>query len=405
MSNQYSQQPGVPGSMPGTQGYAQAPQGGYQPSAYAPRPAQPQPQVEPAPAGQPAQAGPGAAADAAQQQARPAMPVPPAPEPVAAKASASGSVAAKKRNYVPIIVILALAAIIVVGVASCAHSMSKIGGAFGEESNSFTGNTVAVITLDGTIQYDGSSCSPEGLKALLDEAAEDDHVKAVVLRVNSGGGTATAGEEMATYVRDFEKPIVVSSAAINASAAYEISSQADYIYTAKTTEIGAIGTVMQVTDYSGLLEKLGVDIDNIASAESKDSSYGTRPLTDEERQYYQDMIDEINSVFIENVAEGRGMTVDEASELATGLTWTGLTAVENGVADEIGTFEDACDKAAELGECADDYETHDLYIGYNYSEIYDLLDLLSSTDSSGTYTSEDIARALKELSEHDTTIH
>ncbi len=308
---------------------------------------------------------------------------------------------AKKRNYVPIIVILALAALIVVGVASCAHSMSKI-GSFGNDSTEFTSDTVAVITLDGTIQYDGSACSPEGLKLLLDEAEEDDHVKAVVLRVNSGGGTATAGEEMTTYVRDFSKPVVVSSAAINASAAYEISSQADYIYTAKTTEIGAIGTVMQVTDFSGLLEKLGVGVDNIASADSKDSSYGTRPLTEEERQYYQDMIDEINGVFIENVAEGRGMTVDEATELATGLTWTGLTAVEIGVADEIGTLEDACDKAAELGGCADDYEVQDLYLGYN--EIYDLLGLLSYDDS-GSYTAEDIALALKELSENDATIH
>jgi len=145
---------------------------------------------------------------------------------------------------------------------------------------------------------------------------------------------------MAQYVKDFGKP-VVSSASLNASAAYEISSQANYIYVAKTTEIGAIGTIMQSRDYSELLEKLGVSAESIASAESKDSGYGTRPLTDEERTYYQRMIDQINECFIQNVAEGRDMSEDDVRALATSLTFTGIDAVENGLADEVGTREDA----------------------------------------------------------------
>lgn len=327
--------------------------------------------------------------DAYSQQApSPAPPAPPA---------SSAAAPAKKANWVPLIVILALVALIVFGVAACAKSMAGLG----QTSNTFAKDTVAIISLDGTIQYDGSECSPEGFKTLLDEAEDDDHVKAVVLRVNSGGGTATAGEEMTEYLRRFSKPVVVSSASINASAAYEISSQADYIYTAKTTEIGSIGTVMQVTDLSGLMEKLGIDVDSIASADSKDSSYGMRPLTDEERAYYQDMIDEINGVFIENVAEGRSMTTEEVTKLATGLTWTGVTAVENGIADEIGTLDDACQKAAELGGCAEDYETSDLSLGS--SEIYDLLGLLSAEEGQSV-SADDIARALKELANDGATI-
>ena len=178
-----------------------------------------------------------------------------------------------------------------------------VDGKVTDDVDYLTGDAVGVIDIDGTIQYDGTTCSPEGLKAQLDVAAENKHIKAVVLRVNSGGGTATAGEEMAAYVRQFRedtgKPVVVSSASVNASAAYEISSQADYIYTAKTTAIGAIGTVMQVTDLSGLMEKLGISVDNIASADSKDSSYGTRPLTEEERAYYQNMVNQINETFIQ----------------------------------------------------------------------------------------------------------
>ena len=304
------------------------------------------------------------------------------------------------RVWIPIIIVLALVAVIVLGVAACT---SSVVGALGLGSTSSSqvsfGNTVAIIHLDGTIQYDGTECSPEGLKSLLDEAEANDSIKAVVLRVDSGGGTATAGEEMTEYVKEFSKPIVVSSASMNASAAYEISSQADYIYTAKTTEIGSIGTVLELTDYSGLLDMLGIKTDNITSADSKDSTYGTRALTEEERAYYQDMVDEINGVFIENVAEGRGVSYEQASEWATGLTWTGISAVEIGIADEIGTLEDACDKAAELGGCADDYQTSELSID---SSGIDLSGLISS--NSTTISTEELTQILKELSNNGSSM-
>lgn len=252
---------------------------------------------------------------------------------------------------VGIVAVLAICALIAIGMASCSSMFSSLGSISGssmDEAAYLTSDTVAIITINGTIQYDGSTSSPEGLKAKLDQAAENQYIKAVVLRVDSGGGVATAGEEMSEYVKDFPKPIVVSSASINASAAYELSSQADYIFVAKTTAIGSIGTAMTFTDLSGLYEKLGIRIDDITSADSKDSSYGNRPLTDEERAYYQDIINQVNECFIEMVAKGRNMSVEEVRELATGLTFTGMTAVENGLADEVGTLEDACDKAAAL---------------------------------------------------------
>ena len=251
-------------------------------------------------------------------------------------------------------------------------------------------DSIGVIDLDGTIGQDDGANTPEGLLAQLQSAANDPSIKAVVLRVNSGGGAAAAGEEMAQYVKDFSKPIVVSTASGNASAAYLISSQADYIYTAKTTAIGAIGTVMQVTDLSGLMEKLGISVDNVTSADSKDSSYGTRPLTEEERAYYQDQVDQINETFIQTVAEGRDMPVEDVRALATGLTFTGMTAVENGLADEIGTKDDAVAKAAELANIAH-YTT--VTLKNPTSSLSSLLDLMSKSNVS----TDDIARALKEL--------
>lgn len=323
------------------------------------------------------------------------------PAPSASQPSFAGRFdsAPRKKNHgwiVALAIVLCLFLLGAFSIASCSSALSSIASSSSTGATfDITGDTVAVITIDGTIQYDGTESSPEGLKSLLDQAEEDSNIKAVVLRVNSGGGTATAGEEMAQYVRDFSKPIVVSSASINASAAYELSSQADYIFVSKTTEIGAIGTVMQVTDLSELLDNLGIKMENIASADSKDSSYGTRPLTDEERAYYQALVDEINEAFVENVAQGRNLTMDQALELATGLPFAGTTAVRNGVADEIGTREDAVAKAAALAGVSD-YDTVELFVDRHE---FSLLPYLLS--SKGKLTVNDLALLIKEQSAHD----
>ena len=306
---------------------------------------------------------------------------------------------AKSRGWiVAIVAIVAAFALCALGIGSCTTVLSAATGSLPGSSAQAeaSSDSVGVITISGTIEYDGTSASPEGLKAQLDRAAENDHIKAVVLRVNSGGGTATAGEEMAAYVKQFReetgKPVVVSSAATNASAAYEVSSQADFIFTAKTTAIGAIGTAMQITDMSELLDKLGIDVENVTSSSSKDSTYGTRALTDDERAYYQDMVDKINATFIENVASGRNMDVEAVRALATGLTFTGTDAVENGLADEIGTKEDAVAKAAELAGMKQ-YDTVSLQS--DSGSVSDLLDLLSKDNSSVSVA--DVAAALKEI--------
>lgn len=338
----------------------------------------------------------------AAQPQQPAQPQPaqyqqqPQPAPAAyvqrpAKAKSHGWIVA-------IVVVVCVCALLAFSVHSCSSAMTRIAGGSLDTSYDLqlTGDTVAIIDIDGTIQYNNSACSPEGLKELLDQAEGNPNIKAVVLRVNSGGGTATAGEEMAEYVRQFSevKPIVVSSASINASAAYEISSQADYIYVAKSSEIGAIGTAMELTNYAGLLELLGIEKEVITSADEKDSSYGYRALTDDEREQYQDMVDQINEVFIQNVIDGRGMDEASVRALATGMPFTGTDAVANGLADEVGTREDAIAKAAELAGIAD-YDTTTLSIStYDLSalsyllgsqdraSVEELLDLLESQQGS-----------------------
>ncbi|MBR2804712.1 MAG: S49 family peptidase, partial [Eggerthellaceae bacterium] len=204
-----------------------------------PEPQQQQPAQQWQPQPQPAQQQPAQQWQQAAGYAAPAV-APAAPYAPAAQPQ-------KSRGWiVAIVVIVCLFLLSAFAIKSCSDTMSSftsLGPSFNSSGyEQLTEDAIAIIDIDGTIQYDGSACSPEGLKELLDEAEADNHIKGVVLRVNSGGGTATAGEEMALYVREFSKPVVVSSAAINASAAYEISSQADYIYVVKSTEIGAIGT-------------------------------------------------------------------------------------------------------------------------------------------------------------------
>ena len=318
--------------------------------------------------------------------------------PVSASVAAPVPEAPKKSRgwIVALVAVVLLFVLMLFGMVSCNSLMGSLADPLASlESSDGVGyvseESVGIIEVSGTIQYDGTTCSPEGLKSQLDRAEEDDNIVAVVLRVDSGGGTATAGEEMANYVRDFSKPVVVSSASMNASAAYEISSQADYIYTAKTTAIGAIGTAMQFTDVSELLDKLGISIDNVTSSDSKDSSYGTRALSDEERAYYQAMVDQINETFIQTVAEGRNMTTDQVRALATGLTFTGMDAVENGLADEIGTLEDAVAKAAELAGYS---QCDTVYLQETSSDLSTLLDLMSAYSGS---SEEKAAAVLKEL--------
>ena len=345
---------------------------------------------------QPGQGRPAEGAQPSQPQAQSQTPQGQQPNP---PQPAGAPRPAKSRGWiVAIVAIVAAFALCALGIGSCTTVLSAATGSLSGSSAQAeaSSDSVGVITISGTIEYDGTSASPEGLKAQLDRAAENDHIKAVVLRVNSGGGTATAGEEMAAYVKQFReetgKPVVVSSAATNASAAYEVSSQADFIFTAKTTAIGAIGTAMQITDMSELLGKLGIDVENVTSSSSKDSTYGTRALTDDERAYYQDMVDKINATFIENVASGRNMDVEAVRALATGLTFTGTDAVENGLADEIGTKEDAVTKAAELAGMKQ-YDTVSLQS--DSGSVSDLLDLLSKDNSSVSVA--DVAAALKEI--------
>jgi len=220
--------------------------------------------------------------------------------------------------------------------------------------------SVGVIHVDGVIAGTSSGLqgfvTPESFRDLLDQARENDSVKAVVLRVDSPGGTVAASEEIAAYAREFEKPLVVSIGDVGASGAYMLASQTDEIWAMPGSTVGSIGVITDIPNASGLLEKLGVEFQVITAGKYKDAGSPYRPLTDEERALIQGEIDEAYEQFIGIVAQGRDMPESEVRALATGWAWSGDRAKELGLIDEIGTLEQALDSAAARGGIKGDYE-------------------------------------------------
>lgn len=189
----------------------------------------------------------------------------------------------------------------------------------------------------------------DDLKALMD----DDDVKAVVLRINSGGGSAYASEQIWHYVEMLkkEKPVVVSMGGMAASGGYYISSGANWIVAEPTTLTGSIGIFGMFPDFSGLLtEKLGVKFDEVKT--NKHSAFGTpaRPFNEEEMRYLNNYIDRGYALFRSRVAQGRKIKVEQVEKIAQGRVWLGQDALKVKLVDELGGLDKAVAKAAQLAK-------------------------------------------------------
>lgn len=260
-----------------------------------------------------------------------------------------------------------LGIVIVVGIliASCALPfalMFRTPGKSAKKSSPWGVSTqaVGVITLDGVIAGTGDTYSgyitPEYFYGQFERAQDDSRVKAIVLRVDSPGGTVAASQEIASYVKNSNKPVFVSTGDVNASGAYMISSQAREIWAMPGSAVGSIGVISQIPNVSGLMDTLGVEFQVITAGENKDTGSPFRPLTKQERALIQGQVDDVYEQFIGTVAEGRKMERAEVAKLATGWTWNGEKAKELGLVDQIGTHKDALDAAAKAGGIKGDYD-------------------------------------------------
>ena len=219
---------------------------------------------------------------------------------------------------------------------------------------------IAVYYAYGDIVSDAQESMSQGTSICsgnvvpdLEELMDDDDVKAVVLRVNSPGGSAYASEQIWRAVTRLKakKPVVVSMGTYAASGGYYISCAANYIYAEPTTLTGSIGIFGMFPDVSGLLtDKLGLKFDHVKT--NAHSNFGTtsRPFTEEEMQYLTNMIDRGYKTFTKRVADGRKLPVERVYEIAEGRVWTGQDALKIKLVDGIGGLDKAVAKAAELAK-------------------------------------------------------
>jgi protease IV len=191
---------------------------------------------------------------------------------------------------------------------------------------------------------------------LIRKARFDKDVKAIVLRVNSGGGSSLASENIwreITLARK-EKPVVISFGDVAASGAYYLSCNADSIFAMPGTITGSIGVFTIIPNLQGFFkDKLGVTFDGVKTAPEADELTITRPLTPTERMHIQNDIDTIYNTFKFRVAQGRGQSMTFIDSIAQGRVWSGTTGLSLGLVDRIGTLQDAIDCAARMCKTSD----------------------------------------------------
>ena len=256
-----------------------------------------------------------------------------------------------------------ISAVLLLAVLSFVISLLK--GNNNSEKTVTVPDRVAVINIEGTIVCGADSkenlfqqangVTSGTIMKQIREAAADDSVKALVLRIDSGGGSATAAEEVGRELLRFkeqtQKPIVATMGNTGASAAYWIAACAsDKIYANATTLTGSIGVYMPYMNTEELFKKIGITSDKIKSGPYKDILTNDRPMTPEEKQILQNIVDEIYDQFVYTVSAGRRMETSKVRAIADGRIYTGRQAKNIGLVDELGDYYDALAAAGTLAK-------------------------------------------------------
>lgn len=242
-----------------------------------------------------------------------------------------------------------------------------------------SGNIIAVYYAYGEIDGSSSSTSEEGINSKkvikdLRRLKEDDSVKAVVLRVNSPGGSAFGSEQIWNAVSELkkEKPVIVSMGDYAASGGYYISCNADTIVAEPTTLTGSIGIFGMFPNAKGLADKIGVNIGVVKTNPFADFGMMTRPMNDSEKGLMQMYVNNGYDLFLTRCSDGRGISKEELDKIAQGRVWTGSKAKELGLVDELGGL----DKALEIAIAKAGV---DAYTVMNYPAKESFLDILMNT--------------------------
>lgn len=229
----------------------------------------------------------------------------------------------------------------------------------GDMSSASKKDQIAVIFAEGEIVYgdgDNKTISDKNLGALLKKARENEKVKAVVLRVNSPGGSALASEILWREVEltKAKKPVIVSMGNYAASGGYYIACGANKIFADRSTLTGSIGVFgMLYNAESFLNQKLGIHTDTVKTNAYSDFYSMSRSMENAEREYLNRSVNDVYGLFLKRVADGRGLTVAQVDSIAQGRVWAGSDAIKIGLVDEIGNLESAIAYAAKQVELSD----------------------------------------------------
>lgn len=262
------------------------------------------------------------------------------------------------------------------------------------------GSEIAVYYAEGDIVQDPKAATMFGNNYIasrkvckdLEDLMNDDDVKAVVVRINSGGGDAYASEQMWHQMSELRKvkPVVVSMGDYAASGAYYMSAPASWIVAQPNTLTGSIGIFAVIPDLSGLVTtKLGVRFDEVKT--NRNSTFGNlmaRPFNAEEKAMLQASVNRGYSLFRQRVADGRRLPVESVEKIAQGRVWLATDALNIKLVDQLGGIDDAVKKAAELAKLKD-YYTSDYPAAASWMD-----NLLNSMSSSGTYLDEQLRQTL-----------
>lgn len=226
----------------------------------------------------------------------------------------------------------------------------------GGASKDVTQPHTAVIEVKGEIA-DGADASAEFVVAAARAAFEDTGAQAIVLLINSPGGSPVqAGiinDELRRLKAKYKKPVYAVVEESCASAAYYIAVSADQIFVDKASIVGSIGVLMDGFGFTGLMEKLGVERRLMTAGENKGFLDPFSPQTEKQRAYAQAMLDQIHKQFIDVVKAGRGQRLKESPDTFSGLFWTGQQAVEMGLADSVGNLDFVAREVVKAEELVD----------------------------------------------------
>ena len=238
---------------------------------------------------------------------------------------------------------------------------------FGPSTNLPFGNNMGVLSIEGTITESQSIVSQ------LVNFRKDSGIKAIILRINSPGGGVSPSQEIYREVRRTvnTKKVIVSMGSLAASGGYYIASAADKIVASPGTITGSIGVIMEFVQLKELFKKIGISLEILKSGEYKDVGSPHREMSERDKELLQELISDIQNQFVEAVAEGRGLSVEKVREIADGRIFSGAKAMELGLVDMLGNFQDAVDLAKQ--ETGIDGEITLVYPRKSRNRLWDLI--------------------------------